>query len=379
MHRTLRALVCDLDIRCTVLLESLPEIPADEIRQRVEELKVRIGYVRSDVQALLREKLDDPTKAPDHYQDYLYYNRNLLSCEHFDLPVIQRWGEHDRQITMMCWSLLEQVGWRFENPHVSAFSDDYYWALPPRNIIGVPANEHERLLGIGDLAHELGHLVVASDDTVLVLVRDTLERVNEYARRAYASPPVEIEDPKQFFTEMSTCWREWIQELVCDAFATYLTGPAYALQNLRLCCMRKSLADAFRIPYGEEHPADDARMQVALHVLRVLDFEEDAVSIGERWREMLDVVRAKPNGEYGHIYPDELLRITAQNVCTGCGELSLRAYDPEITRDCDVARLANVAWERLLSQPESYAEWETQATARCRTLWAASMAAPPSA
>jgi hypothetical protein len=359
-----------------VLLESLPEFPAEEIGQRVEELRVRIGGVRSEAQALLREKLEDPSMAAHHYQVYLHYNRILLSCEHFDLPVIQRWGEDDRQITEMCWSLLDQVGWTFEHPHVSAFSNDYYWALPPRNIIGVPANEHERLLGIGDLAHELGHLVVASEETVLVLVRDTLERVNEHVRRAAAAPPIGLANPDEFFTEMNTCWREWVQELICDAFATYLTGPAYALQNLRLCCMRKLLAGVFQIPYREEHPSDDARMQVALHVLRALQLEGDAASVDERWQEMLDVVGVVPDDEYTIVYPDELLRVTAYNVHAGCQELGLRAYDPEITRDCDVARLANVAWEQLLAQPESYAEWETQATARCRALWSASPAAP---
>jgi hypothetical protein len=150
VHRTLPALVCDLEIRCAVLLESLPELPPAEIRQRVEEIQVRIGGVRSEVQAMLRESLGDPALATSHYQTYLRYSRILFSCEHFDLPVIHRWGEDDRQITVMCWSLLDQVGWTFAHPHVSAFSNDYYWALPPRNIIGVPANEHERLLGIGD-------------------------------------------------------------------------------------------------------------------------------------------------------------------------------------------------------------------------------------
>jgi hypothetical protein len=358
-----------------VLLGSLPENPATEIRQRVEEIRARIGGVRSEARALLRESLEDPDTATEHYQTYLRYSRILFACEHFDLPVIQRWGEDDQQITAMCWSLLDQVGWMFPHPHVSAFSNDYYWALPPRNIIGVPANEHERLLGIGDLAHEIGHLAVASKETILV--RDTLERVSEYVKRAAVSSPADIEDPvEEFFVEMNLSWREWVQELICDAFATYLTGPAYALQNLRLCCMRELLPSAFEIPYGQDHPADDARMRVVLHVLRMLDLERDAASIGERWQEMLDAVGATPSSLYAHIYPDELLEVTARNVHTGCQELGLRAYDPTITQDCDVPRLANAAWECLLLQPESYSEWETQATADCRARWAMSPAAP---
>jgi hypothetical protein len=375
VHRTLRALVCDLEIRCKVLLGSLPASPATEIRQRVEEITARIGGLRSEAQALLGEDLDDPNVAAEHYQTYLRYSRILLTCEHFDLPVILRWGEDDRQITAMCWSLLDQVGWTFPHPHVSAFSNDYYWALPPRNIIGVPANEHERLLGVGDLAHELGHLAFASREAVLV--RDTLECVSKYVKAT--AQAADSDRPMSFFVEMSLSWREWIQEFLCDAFATYLTGPAYAFQNLRLCCMRELLPGAFDIPYRHDHPADDARMQVVLHVLRMLGLDQDATSIGERWQEMIDTVGAAPSSEYSDIYPDELLEVTARNVYTGCRELDLRAYDPAITQDCDVPRLANEAWEQLLGKPESCAVWESQATAGCRAAWATSPAEPAAA
>lgn len=374
MHRTLPALVYDLDVRCTVLLESLPPSPAAEISQRVSEIRAKIGGLHSEARALLGQDLDDPAAAVGHYQTYLRYSRILFTCEHFDLPVIQRWGEDDRQITAMCWSLLDQIGWTFPLPHISTFSNDYYWALPPRNIIGVPANEHERLLGIGDLAHELGHLAVASRETILV--RDTLERVSNHIKAGAVSPPAGLTNPVDFFTEMSISWREWIQEFLCDAFATYLVGPAYAFQNLRLCCMRELLPGAYDIPYGRDHPADDARMQVVLHMLRLLGLGQDAASIGERWQETLDAVDATPNSEYPHIYPDELLEVAARNVYTGCQELGLRAYDPEITQDCDVPRLTNEAWEQLLARPEGYAAWESQATAGCRALWAAPSPAP---
>lgn len=173
---------------------------------------------------------------------------------------------------------------------------------------------------------------------------------------------------------MNLSWRGWIQEFVCDAFATYLTGPAFALQNLRLCCVREFLPDVYEIPYGRDHPADDARMQIVLHVLRLLGLEEDATSIGERWQEMLNVIEATPGSDYVLIYPEELLEITARNVVAGCEQLGLRAYSPSIDQECDVARLANEAWRQLLAEPESYAAWERQAAASCRATWGSSPA-----
>jgi hypothetical protein len=365
VHSTLRALFSDLEVRCLVLLGSLPAVPPAEIATRIEELRTKIGLLRSEARALLGENLEDPSAASAHYEAYVRHNRIVFEAEHFELPILLRWGDQDRQMTAMCSALLSQVGWQLVHPQVGTISHEYYWALPSRQLIAVPANEHERLLAIGDLAHELGHLAFAKHGALLV--GDTLQRVSAYVKLAVVSS----HDPAEFAFQANTCWREWIQEFVCDAFAAYLTGPAFAFQNLRLCCLRGALEGVFDVHQGRAHPADDARMRVALHMLGVLGLGQVAGDVQMRWEEALALVGAAPRGEYDLMLPNALLEAVAQNVHDACKQLGLRAYDPSVSGDCDVARLANEAWERLLSDPPSYETWERQTLLDCQAVWSA--------
>jgi hypothetical protein len=92
-----------------VLLESLPAVPPAEITTWVEELRAKIGLLRSEAHALLKQNLEDPTAAAEHYEAYAHCNRIVFESEHFELPIILRWGEQDRRMTALCSALLDQV------------------------------------------------------------------------------------------------------------------------------------------------------------------------------------------------------------------------------------------------------------------------------
>jgi hypothetical protein len=364
VHNTIRPLVSDLKIRCDVLLKNLPAAPPASLATRVAEVSTKVTMVRSEAKAMLTNQLEDPALAAGHYARYTTMNRILLGVEQFELPVILRWSEADREITDMCSALLDQVGWQLAHPLVGTISHEYYVTLPSRSVIYVPANENERLLAVGDLAHELGHFVLEYERTKLA--RDTPGHIMTLAKAIAASS----QDPSRRAFEINAAWVRWLTEFICDAVATYLTGPAFALQNLRLCGIEGRLFDVFDIP-GSTHPPDDARMQIALKMLVLLGMDEKATAIGELWREAVAVTGAAPDAEYAPMFPEALLETVARNVHTGCVELGLRAYDPAITEDCDVARLANEAWEQLLGNPGEYAQWERERLASCRQAWAA--------
>jgi hypothetical protein len=365
VHSTLRALFSDLEIRCDVLLGNLPASSEEPVAKRVAELSTKVTMVRSEAAANLRSALENPSLAQVHYDDYAKLNRTLVSVEQFELPAIMRWGEPDREITEMCTAFLGQVGWPFTHPLVATVSHEYYVALPSRSIVYVPENENERLLAVGDLAHELGHIVLERETSRLV--RDTPSHIMALAGTLAASSS----EPSRRAFEVGTTWVKWLTEFICDSVATYLTGPAFPLQNLRLCGMQNVLLEAFNIDDGRSHPPDDARMQLALQTLRGLRMEEQATQIGELWVEAVAVTGAVPDAAYTEMFPAELLETVARNVHTGCAELGLRAYDPAITESCDVARMAAAAWEQLLADPAGYAAWERERLAACRPSWAA--------
>lgn len=367
MHRTLPAVVADLEIRADALLRSISASPPAELSERVHSIRVQAEMLQGEARAL-RAALGDPGDAPGHFDRHMDLNRILRQLELYDLPLLQRWSTADRLMTQMCNALLRQVGWSFDRPLVGCFSSDYYWTHPVRRIIGVPANEERRLLAIGDLGHELGHLAFVEDS--LQFAGRVLIAVAHYAQAQGASPPADLQDdPLLFFAELSLSWRTWLPEFGCDAFATYLTGPAFAWQHLRLACLEDTFPMLFAVGFGLDHPADDARMRLSLMMLREFGHARAAQEIAEHWSDLLDLIGATPSPEYAAAYPDELLREVVISVKARCEAIGLRPYDPDAGDD-DVARLANEAWTRLHQDPDTYAEWEQAALEARREAWA---------
>jgi hypothetical protein len=370
VQRSLRGLVQDLEVRAGILHESLPAPAPAEIEARVNDVRGRVASLRTEAQALLTESLETSKDAASHLDRHLRISGPLQSLEQFDAPVLTRWSEADRLVTVMCHALLVQVGWPYEPPLVGAASTDYYWVYPPRAIISIPANEEKRLLAVGDLCHELGHIVFtqASKD----LTHRALEAVKEHIKQVAASPPagMNLSRVTEFAVDLSLSWRQWIQEFVCDAIAVFLVGPAFARQHIRLTCIQDSRATLFEAPPGAPHPADDARMRSVLSMLRQIDCADAADELAECWQGVIAAYGESPPDLYDTLYPDDVLIALVEGVDEVCERRGLRRYPGEL-EDSDVASLANLAWRALRDDPEGYRDWEREALERCLPGWEA--------
>ena len=367
MHRTLGALATDLKLRAQTGLELLSEVSAQRLSPRRVAASDELRYVECEAQALLERGLDDPDEAEAATPDYVALSEQLAQVEDFDLPFLVRHSEADAASTALCDALLTQINWPYHSFLVGTFSCEYYWTLPPRAVICSPAGEDRRLLGIGDLCHELGHTVCDRDlDTILgSFTRDLMG----YVRSHINSPPPAVGSPRDFYHELLDSWRGWGIELACDVVATYLVGPAFLWQHLRLTLMRERLASLFEPLSGEIHPADDARFRTAAAALSLMGFEVERSELEERWLGALDALGHTPDQLYTTTYPDELVEKLAESVVEGSRALGLRPYDPNAGPSDDVAVLANRAWEALHDRPSEYARWEREALAGAHSAW----------
>ncbi len=111
-----------------------------------------------------------------------------------------------------------------------------------------------------------------------------------------------------------------------DVVATYLVGPAFGWQHVRLCADRSR--DAYRPTLGDErstHPADEARLRGVVAVLERMGASETARQVMDIWGRYLAV-----SGE------------------------SRQVDDP----DLDIPFLLGEAWGRFLNDPATYDDWE---------------------
>jgi hypothetical protein len=355
-------LAADLEIRAETLLAALPENVDGPLAERMNDLRPRVELLLEETRVLHRSSPEDPGKAESNLRTFQAISRQLRLIEQHDAPFVIRFSDADRALTSFCWTFLANIGWPYPRPLVASFSHEYYWVLPRQALIGVPVNEDQRLLGLVDLCHELGHIAFLADGAAFH--GDILSEVKKWAisHRRSRDPTSTFDDA--FLGDVVTSWRLWLQEFVCDAVATYLVGPAYGWQHLRLTCVEGDHAMMHQLPLdGEEHPADEARMRVILATLELLDDAAEADAIRSHWLG-LAAFADPPESGYDVAYPDVLLSAVAATVIKACEKKGLRRYGLA-SDSCDLAVVANDAWNRLRVDPSTYKDWERATIRQC--------------
>jgi hypothetical protein len=362
---SLRSLVVDLEIRAHNALKALESAPT--LDGRSADAAANITHTAGEARRLLGEDLDGDSET--FYPTYRKLTQSLFERETFELPFLIYHDEPATRATRLCSELLENINWPYDPLLVSTFSTQYYSTLPHWRVIALPSGEQNRLLGIPDLCHELGHTVYARDDERLA--GNFLKELRKHLREAMptTAPPNDL-DPDDYFTDVIFAWQEgWLQEFVCDLIATYLVGPAFPRQHARLRAMTQPPSPMFELKLLAWHPADDARMQACLLLLDDAGFTDQSDVLRALWGEMATASGDGKPDLYEVVYPPELLGHLVQTVVTACRDLGLRAYDPDLDPESDIPRLTNEAWDRLQSSPHDYAAWEQQTLKNLWSRW----------
>ena len=369
MEQFLSGLLRDLERHCVVLRDRLAAIPADpDVRTQAVHAYREVERIRREVVQLLQDpSLGLSLLLPNHLQLYKRWSERVSVIESYPLLFVERYTPSDRQMTRLCQRLASQIGWPLPPPLVVAFSNQYYWAMPEFNIICVPAVEGTSLLGLPDLCHELGHiLLLAYWDA---LVGDFLSELASYILREQHRVETE-QRPKEYrslYNLLFMQWEDaWLLEFVSDMVATYLVGPAFGWQHVRLCASNSSAAYHPTLDERADHPADEARLRGIVAVLARMGAAETGARITTLWESYLEASRETRPQDYEVCYPQALLESLAERVVTGCRSLGVRGFDQPGDMVIDLPTLLGEAWERFLASHQTYVDWERS---QLETLW----------
>jgi hypothetical protein len=305
---------------------------------------------------------------PNHLQRYKRLNELAMLVESYPLLFVERYAERDKRLTRLCRRLTGQIGWPLMPPLVGGFSSQYYWTMAPFGIICVPAAEESTLLGLPDLCHELGHILLLQEEqrfTQQFLVELAAYVVDEQ-RRVVAGQ--RASQYTALYAQLLAQWRDqWLREFVCDMIATYLVGPAFGWQHIRLCA--GGTRSAYRPAFGEtaEHPADEARLRGVVAVLGCLGLGGAGREIETLWADYLRLTGERRPPDYDRCYPDRLIQSLAVQTVAGCRAVGLRSIDQVANpHGDDIMGLIGEAWQRFLAEPGPYLQWER---ARLDEIW----------
>jgi hypothetical protein len=362
MGHLLEPLLHDLADRLLFLGEEIAKLilppETEPYRRKICE---RIQHGRARIAEILR----DPDSARPEFAKnfYLVYKRLsefVQQVEEGPFFVLSRFRDEDRFLSRVVGTACKEFSFPHEAPVCAGMSSLYYCASLRMDLILVPQTEASYLLGWADLYHELAHFLLARNEAGLL--RPLRKRVRDYFRRA-------IDDakrsgwPKRAVGELEQ-WRElwlgdWILEFACDYFAAFAAGPSFGWSNLRLCARTGS--DVFAAE--SRHPADAARTQATLAMVKQVSLPAEADLIQDKWHELLSTMDAEEPQTFRTAYPEDLIRDLASDAIF-CFEASgLRRYKEG---SAPLADLLNEAWKKFQEDPKGFRVWELERLRRLR-------------
>jgi len=361
----LKQLLQDLKQRCGFLEVTLGGITG--LRPDAEAYRQRIAAILHAGRVHIERLAADPTLGQavlrkNHFHQYKRLSELVSAAEWGPVNALKRFRlPDDAFMTSIAGRICKEIGYRWAPPLCVAGGLGHYWVNAGMDLIVTPVCEAAHLLGLTDLYHELGHIVILRESRALQLAfhRTIDQHFADSIRQARqdGKGPAVIDNLKK----LQSSWKDWLIEFTADMIAAYVAGPAYGWTNVRLCMNQSSNAIYHA---SDSHPADAARTLGIELVLRSLGFANEATEIRASWDEFVDLSGSTTPPTFAVEYPRPLLDRLATFVVAGCRTLGLISLDQQPTgtsgSSIHVTKLLHEAWGRFQTDPAGFGAWEGQ-------------------
>lgn len=366
-------LISDLLTRCSRLTELMEEsLLQDDVAQYAQEMKSRLKVLHQQITVLSSSDMTrEAVLFRQAYEEYQDFSREVAMVEQFAIPVMLRYDDRDRYATRLIKSLMIEIGCPPElAPIASATSSQYYWAKPELRVISMPAGDIGGILGWPDLLHEIAHILLTTWPDFLKAFAPIVRNHFKRKRQDIADIGGGEHDNRWLLNaQMKWGQREeatWQIEMAANLIATYVVGPSFGWQHLRLFINHSNTP--FSPSPGDplvEHPADQAQLDGILMMLSLLNLDQERQNIAKRWSEILTVggYSQAPQG-FDLYYPHEILAGITQTVFDSCKTHKLVAFTDRQKNASQWITLIDQAWHRFNTAPANYSQWEAETLSR---------------
>ncbi|MCI0639573.1 MAG: hypothetical protein L0Y72_18160 [Gemmataceae bacterium] len=365
MASLLEELFHDLGRRATQIAEELSKCRskvAQEVEPYCAQMESRARRAALLSASILKDPdLHDPIFSQNFYLDFRDIARLVQGLEHLPLLVLRRFDEQDLAMTRIVLRICQEAGYPYSPPICSCLSSQYFWTMPDMDLIFVPALEPYRLLGMPDIYHELGHIILFREEKRFkALLVGEVEKQFDLVRKEaeHASWAAESIEELEAVRHL---WRSsWWVEFGADLIATFLVGPSFGWCNIRTCTSLGG--ELFR--GSESHPPDDARAIAIGKMLDKIGATDDAFAIGRRWSELLALSGENAPQRYDTFFPERLFESFCELVMSSCLNVGLKQWTPASTQGDNVVAHLHRTWSEFRERPESFTDFERDALRR---------------
>lgn len=359
--------VLQLLARAGHLNTRVPRDLAREFHTLVTNCQAEVSRIVANLRFLLDEPaMRLPVNQPERLRMLRRAVADLDLVETVGFAALERNNKEDLRLNTLMDRIRLEIAYPLLPPVVTSLSRAYFGIIPSLNLLCVPLTEGRFLLHLPDLYHEIAHPLFKTDNNPVVQPFQRAHDAVMQSALVYLDGEVRAQERRRGPAQMLytlECWvRSWVSwsiEFLCDFFAAFTLGPAFAWSHLHLTIKRGG--DPFDVPsyMPTSHPPDAARMTIVLKALARCGFANEVTRIQGRWEDFVRLLGCQAEPEYRRCFPNQLLDDICNAAHDGVVAMGCRIASPSC-RD-EVYTMLNQAWIEFWRDPAGYGAWEQQA------------------
>lgn len=314
------------------------------------------------IQKYLELNLNDNILNQTWYSELSSINNEIEVLDSYYIHPLYRLSNEDR----LALKLLQWLHYSHPQSKDKPFiiSNGSFSIMPSGStptLYWLPVTSQLSLLHFPLFFHEFGHqLFLYHNSEMEDLIAEFQNKLLDYLQ-----PPISQSDDKyQNYVEKATVivetWREWMEELFCDAVGLTIGGRSYLLAFSHF--IRLGGVKEFYVPEKglskRSHPVSFLRIHFLADRARKLGLDDEADRLEEEWNEIAHVLGIKEDyfGYFEDQYKQDIDSLL-NDMLIESSPISFSDIEDD-NNEAEYYNLIQLAWKEFLHNPESYNVWE---------------------
>jgi len=336
----------------------------DWVIQTLNSFEQELNRIQKYVLLNLQDNVLDQT----WYNELAGINNELEVLDSYYIHALYRLSSEDKLALKVIQWLHQAHPITQNKPFI--ISNGSFSIAPSENtptLYWLPVTSQLSLLHFPLFYHEFGHQLF------LYHKREMEDLIAEFQNKlaGYLQPPISQSDAKyQSYSDKAAdiveTWREWVEELFCDAVGLTIGGKSYLLAFSHF--IRLGGLKEFFVPEKylskRSHPVSFLRVHFLSERARKLGLEVEANELEEEWNEIARVLGITEDyfGYYEDQYSPEINSLL-DDLLTEANPISFTEVEGK-SNLTDYYKLIQLAWNKYTVDPENYGDWEKEITGK---------------
>lgn len=270
---------------------------------------------------------------------------------------------------------LKMINWLYEmHPQVRnkafIFSNGVFSVAPSNQyptLYWLPLTSQLSLLHLPLLFHEFGHQLFSFHEKEMIdLIDDFQKKLKIFLRPAISQSDNKYKAYIDKALDIVETWREWMEELFCDAVGLTIGGNSY-LKAFSYYTRLGGSAEFF-IPENflskSNHPITFLRIRFLIDRANLMGLETEAIDLEEEWMKIGNTLKVKEDyfGFYKEEYRQEIIE-TINNMLIEVDPISFLNNKDRLEKSGIKLNLIEIlleVWYRYIQNPSEYYDWENE-------------------